>query len=559
MRSLTRFLKTTAYIMLAVLAGIQLFIIQASLDINKTQLNPDFHKYLFVKNGVYSHTQTVISSSINDFINNLKKNSSQNVDRHSGAFSLLEKAASQQIVKLNLDNVKDGLFQYFKGEKQFLPDIYLGTGPKANKTAQSLANIDKINLSAILLYINRSDIADYLLFLKLLFYVMSSIPGFSFLILLMLVLAGIVICKKYLDISKWVGIALLTCAILSVLSGVGLFLYSAYTMPKNIGPIAMSIPLQQEVIISYLRDCIRPSSVFLVISGILLSVLSAFLFLLPRFLPNVFYSATPCTGEASCRWKNIVRNAVYVVIFLIAAASICYKAYNIKKDFEANNFNNVISRMFSTNTSTQVISARDDTIYVLQVKLMDAKTNSPISNARVSINGKSDKSKKVFNLSEVTTDSGFAKFSLDSGTFHISFAPGNFPSGYQVPSPFFTNLKTSGTTIITVNVDPNAETEKQKWGIVEVEVMDKDNKPVSGLELAVQGIAVAPGHPDNVLSFTNSEGMAVFKLNEGSYKLGFSEPNFPKQYNLPPSFDAIVIPDEVTRYSIRLVDLKKKK
>jgi hypothetical protein len=96
----------------------------------------------------------------------------------------------------------------------------------------------------------------------------------------------------------------------------------------------------------------------------------------------------------------------------------------------------------------------------------------------------------------------------------------------------------------------------QNWGIAEIEVLDKDNEPVPNLDLAVEGIVAAPGFPNNVLSITNSEGISVFKLNEGNFKVGFSETTFPEQYIVPSSIDVKVTANTVTRYTIRLAENK---
>lgn len=89
-------------------------------------------------------------------------------------------------------------------------------------------------------------------------------------------------------------------------------------------------------------------------------------------------------------------------------------------------------------------------------------------------------------------------------------------------------------------------------GIIEIEVMDDSNKPVSGLQLEVLGEVKAPGNPDKLYAYTNSDGIAVFKLYNGTYKIGFNEDNLQNKYILPPELNVTVQPEAVARYTYRL-------
>jgi 5-hydroxyisourate hydrolase-like protein (transthyretin family) len=279
--------------------------------------------------------------------------------------------------------------------------------------------------------------------------------------------------------------------------------------------------------------------------------MSILLFCIPRFLHYTFRVEQDKIQKPH-HSRRALRNFLYIFTFIIIITAIGYKFYTLKKDFEANDFGVIISRVRSVNTVTKIIPAKNDVIYALHVKLLDSKTNKPVKNTQINISGKSGNS---LNQTASTDSDGMAKFTLDKGTFRLSFISYNFPQEYNMPSPFFVDLKSIGTTIITVNLDAS-EASKQKWGIVEVEVLDKDNKPVPNLQLATQGLVLAPGYPNNIFSYTNSEGIAVFKVNEGACKINFTGSKFPAQYQIPPYIDASVVPDAVTRYTIRLVDVK---
>lgn len=556
-------LKNLIYLITAVLAGFCLFITQVSFSVDKTILNSEFHKKMFLKHNIYSHAHDVVSSSIKEFAASLKMYSPQYFEQHKEIFALLEASITPDMVRSNLDSIREGLFQYFKGEARFLPDIYLNMADrkpgdsegqavpslKNESSSSALAKIDKINLSAVLLYINRSDIADSISAIKLFYYIIGKLPEFSMLFLVILVLAGLTMCRKSADFTKWAEKTLLAAGILSLSAGIWLLLYAHVVMPKNIYPVVMSLPLHNKVIIDYVQESIMPVSFSLIISGLVFVLLSCGVFFLPRIMPAFFTKKFPYI-----LFKRFQRDLFLFLIFILVVSIILFKLQILKKDFESYNFAAVISKLRKANAVTQVISAKDEAVYTLQIKLVDTKTKKPAGNIPVNVSGRSGISYKYYNETAATDDTGVAKFKLDKGTFHLKFIPDRFPEEYQMPSPFFFDLKTAGTTIITVNLD---ELEKEKWGAAEIEVLDKNNKPVPGLELEVDGDFTAPGDPDKVRSYTNSEGIAVFKLGEGSYIIKFTETKLPKKFRKPSPLSIEITPGSVTRYTVRLVETGK--
>ena len=123
----------------------------------------------------------------------------------------------------------------------------------------------------------------------------------------------------------------------------------------------------------------------------------------------------------------------------------------------------------------------------------------------------------------------------------------------SLPSPFFFYLKSVGTTIITINLQKISEASKQKLGIAEIEILDKDNLPVPNIEFSVQSPVFSHDSPDYIYSYTNSEGIAVFRLNEGEYKINFVEAKFPKNLKLPDPIDISISYNTLNRYTIKLV------
>jgi len=150
------------------------------------------------------------------------------------------------------------------------------------------------------------------------------------------------------------------------------------------------------------------------------------------------------------------------------------------------------------------------------------------------------------------------------GTFHLAFSPAEGSTDYILPSPFFYELKSVGTTMLTVNLSKN-QALTQSTGITEIEVLDENNHPVEGIELYVDSEKNSPqhpeptpsadvlhsassknpepsGNPDRFFSVTNEEGIAVFKLPSGIYNVKFSPDKLPKDYKPRNFLKSIVLP-----------------
>jgi len=114
----------------------------------------------------------------------------------------------------------------------------------------------------------------------------------------------------------------------------------------------------------------------------------------------------------------------------------------------------LISRLTNSNSYTEVISAKDDTIYMLQIKLVDAKDNSPISGIQINVNGK-----RTIPKSTTTSQAKPMKPAPLNSHWEGNLSPGIFSAegstDYILPSPFFYELKSVGTTMLTVNLSKN--------------------------------------------------------------------------------------------------------
>lgn len=563
---LEKYMKKIIYVTSAVLAGILLFVVLAGFTLERSSLNPSFHAQLFEKHDIYSGTQYVISSSMTGFLNNLKKTSPEVYEQQKDIFSLLEKNLTADLIAKNLDSLREGIFEYFRNDRKFLPDIYLSTQPDSEQQTSvstgiqvmpsatgALSKISKVNLGAILMYTNRTDIVDYLSVIKLFYYILSVLPGLLLPCFLLLFLIGLGTFRKFTDVLRWGAIAAISCGLLEAILGTGLLVYAYLMLPDAIYPITMTLSMENQPVLAYLRECLHPLYFFLILTGGIFLLLASAALVAPRFFPLTAFREVITSEVQSQKVYKYIRNSLYIFCILILSVAIGYQGVDIKKDFIANDFWAVITKMKGVATVTQVISAKDDAIYDVQLKVLDEKSSKPVANAEINIIGKSFSRKKDFNETKTTNEKGELKFTLDKGNYRLTFNQATFPAQYTIPSPYFFELRAPGTKVISINLEPVPET-KPKWGFAEIEVLDASNTPVPNLELAVLGIPFAPGYPDKVYSYTNSEGIAVFKLNEGTYKVNFTEGKLPQKYLLPSNLEVSINSSTLSRYTLRLVE-----
>lgn len=570
MKVLTKVLKQILFITTIVITGLCLFTFILSLNINNTLMTSQYHETLFVKNGVHSYVNDLVSTSIDGVFVNLKGQSS---DQNAEFLKILKNSTSPEMINMNINSITDQIFQYFRGERKNLPDLYidLDTPINQNKSMQNndTAKIDatkisgqikKINLHAVLLTLNRTDILEQLTLVKFIYFVVSHITGLSILFSALMFLMILLIFRMSETVIKWFISALFLCGIFNLAFAIILFVYLNKVLPDNIYLIAMTIPVKSELILSYCNDLLFPLSFFCFILGIILPIISIIIRSLKTKFAKIVRVIKVLASKLPLKSKMILKYGVMAFVLVTIVFGMGYNLYAFKSGYESNSFSSVVSKLTNTNTVTEVISAKDDTIYTLQLKLIDTATDNPIPNIQISVAGQSKIPEKFFNVSGITDKDGSVKFTLGQGTYHLSFSSPNFFSEYTLPSPFFYELKTAGITIITVNMAKN----KPADGIGEIEVLDEDNIPIENIELYLEDkIVLEAEQNDDSLdssdakntkyySMTNEEGIAVFKLPPGNYNTGFSESKFPNNRVLPEVFEMKISSDYVTRYTIRI-------
>lgn len=554
-------LKRTVLWITALAAGLFLFTGMAAWHTDSSLLTYETHHRLIASQGVYRHVADVVHKSIEEYFNGLKTPGQKEAEMQKQLVELVEKAATPQMIQLNIDSIVEGLFRYFRDETRFLPDLYLrpvkGSTAESEQTPtekndavskESLQGIDKINLSVILLYLERSDISNHLSFIRLARYMTANLFPPLFLLALVLFVLAWVISRKLVEMRKWLGMALLSAATLSLSTAVLLMAGSFIVLPRYTGLLAMSIPLPEQVILQYIQAFMLPQSGFFAAAGVSMLILSA----LGRMIPSVFPVKLP-----SPRIMQISGFSLLAFVLLLT----CIKINLISKDFQSKDYPVILQKMKGVSMVTRIIPAKDEIIYSLSVQVMDKASSLPIPGVFVNVSGRTDKEARALSMSKLSDETGTAKYMLDQGTFKMNFDHASFPEGYKIPSPIIFEMRTAGTTVMTVGLE---RVESPLPGIAEIEILGRDHQPVQGIQMILQKSVPAnrtPAEPpqnlSRVYSLTNQDGIGVFKVEEGDYSVLLKESTLPEGYLPSPHFELTLQAGFTHRVTLQLADKPK--
>jgi len=87
---------------------------------------------------------------------------------------------------------------------------------------------------------------------------------------------------------------------------------------------------------------------------------------------------------------------------------------------------------------------------------------------------------------------------------------------------------------------------------LEVKVLAPDDTPVQNLEVDLWTADAPSGPPTAGINYTNKDGIVIFKIPPGRYKIGFNLNNFPKNVIYPGQVEVEVTEKEVAQKIIKL-------
>lgn len=560
----------------AATAGICIFAAIASVMLDNTLFNQTLHRSLFIKYGIYSQIGDITKKYFDDYSKNFGKESPESQKQQEELVSLADKALTPEMISLNTNSVIDGLILYFKNETRFLPDIYLKpayekTSPNQIDTsviagkpaANSLTGIDRINLSIVLMYLNRTDISDKIMVIKLFQFVLSKLSPISYILSAFCLLAGYLALGNNKTISIWLKKTILVAGSIFLISAIALFfcLYIFIPWSKEIKNSFALLPGM--TMANYIKDWLSPLTLFLFAAGlIVISFIPIFKFSSkPVKSSRIYLNLINLKLEKEGKLQDCIRKKYYKVVIcsfslLIIILFSILQYQIIMNEFRSKDLAAALDRMKGVTSFSRVVYAQDAAIYALEIRIMDKKTGLPIEGIQMNISGKSINEEKTFDELKTSDSDGKVKAILDTGSYNLSFDYGEFPEEYIMPSPYYFKIETAGTTVLTINLD---RTEPKNPGVLEIQILDKDNLPVTGLELALDDKGIPPKDTGKAYSFTNTEGVAAFRTKEGNYTITFQSSGFPPEYEIPKPIDTEVISDETIRYTLKLVlkDIQK--
>jgi|YelNatPaOPRAMG01_1025707.scaffolds.fasta_scaffold89020_2 hypothetical protein len=135
--------------------------------------------------------------------------------------------------------------------------------------------------------------------------------------------------------------------------------------------------------------------------------------------------------------------------------------------------------------------------------------------------------------------------------FYTVFPTPGFTLWGDVFSPFL--ISQSGFINMTENITEERGIQYLEGNAtLEVKILAPDDTPFQNLEVDLW-TADAPLGPPNVgINYTNKDGIVIFKIPPGRYKIGFNLKNFPKNIVYPEPVEVEVTEKEVAQKIIKL-------
>jgi len=431
LKNLLLYFAQFLFILTSLLAGLCLFLLAAIFFINFTFMNPIFQRKILEESGTYIQLDYIVQDNINKLYESGASESKVSETDISGSnFSesnlpganlpgsvpgenqfkdILDNSyicINNETVKKGVNSFIEGLIKYIRSESRLLPDIYIGrqvlhTLPANTPPADSIssnalpaisipAEIDKINLGTILLFLNKSYLVDILIVMQQVFQLMEPVPlTLSFLILLFAFI-GIIISEKAADILKWWKLHFVSSGIIGLTSILIVFSYSnkylssynyLHILPYSEINVSGVITSYMQIFRMYLVYSMLIYSTICVLISISLPGITGCIKSLYNAIRNYFF-----VGSEKTPGINLIHiRHISMIIVTLVAVFLIQNIYYLKENYKLNNPAESMARIVNSGAIADVISAKDDMIYSLELKISDEVTGKPISDIKVRV------------------------------------------------------------------------------------------------------------------------------------------------------------------------------
>lgn len=460
--------------MIALLSGIILFLSSFSMLLDNILYSSEFQKDAFNRLGIYQ--------SVSELAERLSTEISLPQEQLE---PIVKSLVTPDMISLNIKSLIEGMINYFKGNTEALPDLHLATSIQTNINSKqqgdiaamstsaafaaeytpSLAGLDKVNLSVLFMYWGEGRATDIMLVISLLQFILAYIPIFGFLLFITIFL--FFIHKSTLMLRSWLqNTAVFYCiTCLSVSCLIQLVLY--LQLPHLLSLIDQLNPVTKNVLSSYIIYCLNTLTVQVILSGtILFGAVQAAVQLFERTIRYSIFDAyhlsfSKKTVFTSFRTMNKAHNEVStrktsiitLTLVVLTSISIFLSSNEIRRDFMDRNLGRAVSFLKGNSNHIKAVNARNDFIYLLEVKVLDSITKLPVQNLGIRVDKLGEMSIEPIRCP--TDSGGSAAFLLGKGSFILVMDYFDILSNYDQPDslPYEFELTIPGKSELTVMLD----------------------------------------------------------------------------------------------------------
>ncbi|MEN6312614.1 MAG: hypothetical protein ABFD25_00030 [Clostridiaceae bacterium] len=417
--------------------GIVLFLVSFTMIFDSILFNSAFQDKAFSNIGFYNHAAEIagtLSSGIS-----VSETETESVTDIKPIFN---SADSPDLISKNIKSVTDGLISYFRGYTDQLPDLHL--------TADN--DSVKVNLSIIFMIFGEFNITDVLLVISLLQFVLKYISVFGMILFLTIFYIILNTDKKsfYACLKITAAISFILCLTAGILILLGL----KNVLPGILAQTDRFEAISSEVMKEYISYFANTLSAQLILLGTtIFAVVWMVLFLFERL----------CTAGFCIPLPNRTAAAAVLLLSALLSSVIFYtQIKSAHQNFADRNLSRAVSFINGRVQYYQITDARNDPVYLLDVKVLDSITKLPVPNlsAYVSVSGENG---IWFNHSYTDSD-GVAAFLLDKGHFSLELDSGGILADYNPPGllSFEFDMAMPGKSELVILLD------KQTYGMMSV-------------------------------------------------------------------------------------------
>jgi len=466
-------IKKIVITLIGLVSGIILFLASFSMLLDGILFNSEFQKKVFDNLGIYES----VTEMAGTFSSDMKI---QETDIN----PIVNSTSFTDLINLNTKSIIEGLINYFKGNTDELPDLDLIANSDNRSTSsisaindasvytafstgnvQSLANLEKINLRVIIMIFGERYITDIMLVISLFQYILRK--TFIFGLMLFLNMFAIMLHTNRRVLYVWLKSTAASCLLLCLASGFLILFVLYYILPDFLNQIELFEPIYPRILTRYITYCTNILSAQIILLGTtLFTTVHTAVFLYEKASPSgisksLFYNTPIINKNYNSRHAWAFQKAAVILLLFAALSSVTFyiHAKAAYQNFVDRNLIRAVSFINGVSENYKVTDATDNTVYLLDVKVLDSITRLPVQNLSASVLA-TDESETQLNQS-YTDSEGSAVFLLSKGNFRLVLYSSGMLVQYTTPGSlsFEFEMIMPGKSELTVLLD------KQSYGL----------------------------------------------------------------------------------------------